>query len=383
MSDIPPKPPQEDKVYSVSDALRSELMQQLRNGIACLLYHDGYRINTKLQVKAQNDSIWVYWRTPKQFPALGAELFFVSDIVLKRHPSFTRLTLSFPKLDIELDFMSKSIPELSSKSISSPSKTQVLTTIVNVQALRQVLVDVKRQASMEERQALQSSSSVLDSRSDTDFLLVLRKATLDTTLQEELMRRSLDYYKRAEAISIVSNRLRTTCTSLICQAMEQWKHVIRHMNNEDMNEDKRRWRLHAISNMDNDLQAWYHCVFSREVYRLRGSFWYRDAILPSYRKSYTLVDNVMSAKEEQALSNVLCSPDTTYSDVAGQVMWYNAMPFVQVISNPFNTLFLLLYLAFVPPFYHVNSIRCSLYKLLFHHLNFFNYLKDYAHKVKW
>jgi len=55
------------------------------------------------------------------------------------------------------------------------------------------------------------------------------------------------------------------------------------------------------------------------VYRLRGAFWYRDAILPTYRKSYSLVDNVMTAKEEQALSNVLCSPDTTYGDVAGQM----------------------------------------------------------------
>ena len=56
-----------------------------------------------------------------------------------------------------------------------------------------------------------------------------------------------------------------------------------------------------------------------QVYRLRGYFWYKDAVLPSYRQSYDLVDNALTPLEEAALAHVLCSPDTSYGDVAGQM----------------------------------------------------------------
>ena len=64
-----------------------------------------------------------------------------------------------------------------------------------------------------------------------------------------------------------------------------------------------------------------------QVYRLRGYFWYKDAVLPSYRQSYDLVDNALTPLEEAALAHVLCSPDTSYGDVAGQMF---------VVSNYMN-----------------------------------------------
>ena len=97
------------------------------------------------------------------------------------------------------------------------------------------------------------------------------------------------------------------------------------MNKRKMFADKARWRLHAATNIDNDLQAWYHTAFSTEIYRLRGSFWYRDAVLPSYKESYGLVDNNLTPMEEAALSHILCSPGTTYGDVAGQMFSVQAM----------------------------------------------------------
>jgi len=42
-------------------------------------------------------------------------------------------------------------------------------------------------------------------------------------------------------------------------------------------------------------------------------------VLPGYRRSYDLVDNALTPLEEAALAHVLCSPDTTYGDVAGQM----------------------------------------------------------------
>ena len=43
-------------------------------------------------------------------------------------------------------------------------------------------------------------------------------------------------------------------------------------------------------------------------------------MLPVYKQSYDLVDNALTPLEEAALAHVLCSPDTSYGDVAGQVI---------------------------------------------------------------
>jgi hypothetical protein len=108
-------------------------------------------------------------------------------------------------------------------------------------------------------------------------------------------------------------------------AFSAWGRFIHELNRGKMDEDSRRWRLHATTNLDTDLQAWYHAVFSREVYRLRGPFWYRDAVLPQYRHSTDLIDQALTPLEEAALAHVLCSPDTTYGDVAGQMMVVQAL----------------------------------------------------------
>lgn len=62
-----------------------------------------------------------------------------------------------------------------------------------------------------------------------------------------------------------------------------------------------------------------------QVYRLRGHFWYKDAVLPVYKQSYDLVDNALTPLEEAALAHVLCSPDTSYGDVAGQMFVVQAL----------------------------------------------------------
>lgn len=94
---------------------------------------------------------------------------------------------------------------------------------------------------------------------------------------------------------------------------------MRAMNADSKNKDKHRWRLHAVANMDIDLQAWYHSIFHDQVYRVRGPFWFREAALATYRRSYDLVHNTLTALEENALAHVLCSTETSYGDVAGQM----------------------------------------------------------------
>lgn len=48
-------------------------------------------------------------------------------------------------------------------------------------------------------------------------------------------------------------------------------------------------------------------------------------MLPVYKQSYDLVDNALTPLEEAALAHVLCSPDTSYGDVAGQMFVVQAL----------------------------------------------------------
>lgn len=47
--------------------------------------------------------------------------------------------------------------------------------------------------------------------------------------------------------------------------------------------------------------------------------------MPVYKQSYDLVDNALTPLEEAALAHVLCSPDTSYGDVAGQMFVVQAL----------------------------------------------------------
>ena len=103
----------------------------------------------------------------------------------------------------------------------------------------------------------------------------------------------------------------------------------------------------------------YHSIYYKEVYRPRGRFWYRDAVLPSYHHSYDLIDNVLSPAEEAALDHVLCSPETSYGDVAGQVYIHNYL----LLLHTFIILdaYLILHLAsYIPYTSYINhNLRLS------------------------
>ena len=112
-------------------------------------------------------------------------------------------------------------------------------------------------------------------------------------------------------------------------AYSRWLSFVSAANNEKLIQDRMLWRLHATANVDKDLQAWYHTLFYREIYRLPGPFWYKDAPLTTYKKAIeSVVDSTLTPLEEAALAHVLCSPDTTYGDVAGQMF------IVQAITTP-------------------------------------------------
>eukprot|EP01031_Cornospumella_fuschlensis_P034001 gene34001-41145_t len=138
------------------------------------------------------------------------------------------------------------------------------------------------------------------------------KATLaKSELKQEAVRQLAAYLRYKEGYISLERHVTKFRSRCLAAALAHWIHTAKDDNDGKMVGDRQRWRLHAAANLEIDLQAWYHALFFKEVYRLRGHF--------CYRASYDLVDNALTALEEAALAHILCSPDTTYGDVAGQM----------------------------------------------------------------
>lgn len=156
-------------------------------------------------------------------------------------------------------------------------------------------------------------------------LQVFANFSLEAALKEEQLTETAVHLRQKEAWMVLERTMTKFKNRIQLSAFSFWVDQIRDVNMDRMKTDRHRWRLHAASNQEIDLQAWYHALFYQEVYRLRGKFFYKDAILPVYRQSYDLVDNALTPLEEAALAHVLCSPDTTYGDVAGQMFIVQAI----------------------------------------------------------
>lgn len=156
-------------------------------------------------------------------------------------------------------------------------------------------------------------------------LQVFANFAIEAALKEEQLTETALHLRQKEAWMILEKTLSKYKNRVQLSAFSHWVEVTREINLPRLKSDRHRWRLHAAANQEIDLQAWYHALFYQEVYRLRGKFFYRDAVLPVYRQSYDLVDNALTPLEEAALAHVLCSPDTTYGDVAGQMFIVQAI----------------------------------------------------------
>lgn len=87
-----------------------------------------------------------------------------------------------------------------------------------------------------------------------------------------------------------------------------WVALVKAENAGRMEADASQWMLHAEANASRDLQAWYHATFATELYRLRGSFWYKEAILPEY--------DAHPIEGEGDASAILCSANAIYTAMA-------------------------------------------------------------------
>ena len=114
----------------------------------------------------------------------------------------------------------------------------------------------------------------------------------------------------------VQNLVRRRNLSRLTTARDRWVSYVRDANSERQALDKEQWTLHARANAREDLQAWYHHTFSDELYRLRGPFWWREAVLPEYKHHNFAQDEDPDEDRRKAAERILCSPGTTYTAMA-------------------------------------------------------------------
>ena len=90
--------------------------------------------------------------------------------------------------------------------------------------------------------------------------------------------------RAAHGLYRMENLQRRRDAARLAKARDRWVLFIRETIQERMDRDREQWTLHARANARSDLQAWYHHTFADELYRLRGPFWWREAVLPDYTR---------------------------------------------------------------------------------------------------
>jgi hypothetical protein len=282
----------EQMEYQNREAARQLSIILIKRGVNCtILTSEGFSIPSVLRLGMSNKSLSIFWRSKPE--KLGCELSFVESVqcgvVLGR--TFRNLD---PNRCIGLIFRNYSL-QLETVDTETCAALYL--------CLQTLLTEVK-------------AADTIDS---TNFLYRLRHANFQIAIQQEKIYQHHRHTSIKECSFILTSAVEKCYIHQLRLALDKWIANVRLLNEENKLRDKHRWRLHAVANMDIDLQAWYHSIFYEQVYRVRGPFWYREAALAVYRRSYDLVHNTLTALEENALAHVLCSTETTYGDVAGQM----------------------------------------------------------------
>lgn len=275
------------------EAARQLSIILIKRGVNCtIITSEGYAVPSVLRLGMSNKNLSIFWRSKPE--KLGCELSFVESIVCGN---------ILGKIGRELD------PYRCIGLVFRDYNLQLETVDTETCAALQLCL----QTLLSEVQAADSD------KESTSFFNRLRASTYQISIQQEKMFQLRKHACMKEGALTLVSFIEKSYNFQTKRVMEKWIDFVRKTNTENKTKDKRRWRLHAVANMDIDLQAWYHSIFHDQVYRVRGPFWFREAALAVYRRSYDLVHNTLTALEENALAHVLCSTETSYGDVAGQM----------------------------------------------------------------
>jgi hypothetical protein len=101
--------------------------------------------------------------------------------------------------------------------------------------------------------------------------MVLKASLCKAITKEEQLQQLVAYLKYKEGYILLERSVFKYRQRLTGSAFKHWVSGVRDENEEKMDRDRSRWRLHATSNLDVDLQAWYHALFFKEVRHIIGS----------------------------------------------------------------------------------------------------------------
>lgn len=286
---------EEEADYQRKEASRQLSVILIKRGVNCrLITSAGFFIPTILRLGMNNKNLNIYWRSKPE--KIGCDLTMVTDIV----KGFV---------------LGKGSTSSAFCNVKSEKCIGILFPDFVIQ-----LETVDEETCAALHLCLQTLLSEVTAIDENDqFLYRLKYLGCQVSIQQEKQLQLKVHASYKQGAFAIYNYCEKSYFYQISRAFKSWVAVVKDSNSDNMNVDKHRWRLHAIANMEIDLQAWYHSVFYDEVYRVRGPFWFREAALAVYRRSYDLVHNALTPLEENALAHVLCSTETTYGDVAGQM----------------------------------------------------------------
>ncbi len=302
---------------SISDALCADGVEvKVLNNT-----HDFLRTNSRMWISMMDKK--VYWRDAPVM--IGLKIEFLESVE-KSSMDNCRLILNFScptSARVEDDSMVVHIALFSSED-ATEARDCLISERANARNMKRRMKDNTEASFMATSMFMQNE--LIASNFDT--------FEFRTEVRQEKLQQFNDCIGRKEAVIVLEGVLRNHVFARCERAFKTWTKFVREENSNPMQQDRERWRLHAAANQEGDLQAWYHSAFHKEVYRLRGAFWFRDAVMPVYRLKCEVVDQALTPLEEAALAHVLCSPETTYGDVAGQMYIVQA-----IVESPQFALF--------------------------------------------
>lgn len=277
------------------EAARQLSIILIKRGVNCrIVTVDGFTVPSVLRLGMSNKNLSIFWRSRPE--KLGCELRFMQNVVKGILP---RGQIAHRALDesrcIGLVFIDFKM-QLETVDAETCAALHL--------CLQTLLSEVKATEKTKEQNAFNNK---------------LRLTTYKIVTQQEKLYQLHVHSSYKEGAFVLFHFFEKSYLTVVEGAIKRWVQFVAETNAERKKADKQRWRLHAVANMDIDLQAWYHSIFHDQVYRVRGPFWFREAALATYRRSYDLVHNTLTALEENALAHVLCSQETSYGDVAGQM----------------------------------------------------------------
>ncbi|CAM9547116.1 unnamed protein product [Hapterophycus canaliculatus] len=125
-----------------------------------------------------------------------------------------------------------------------------------------------------------TSGGVMERRESEPEVLQPEREVEERRRRQQAMVRLLVMYDRtrdearASSWRLGAMRLKRLLSAAATRQTEKcwarWCGGVRRANERREKSDRRLWYLHAKANQNNDLLAWYHATFCREVYRRRG-----------------------------------------------------------------------------------------------------------------